>query len=60
MRTHAGRNRQVSVAKAGLVASLPARTAIIAAANPLGGQYDRGKTLQVGGLAWQRSHHLRA
>lgn len=37
----------VSVAKAGLVASLPARTAIIAAANPVGGHFDRGKTVQV-------------
>jgi hypothetical protein len=36
------------VAKAGLVASLPARTSIIAAANPVGGHFDRGKTVQVG------------
>lgn len=36
------------MAKAGLVASLPARTSIIAAANPVGGHFDRGKTVQVG------------
>jgi hypothetical protein len=39
--------QEVSVAKAGLVASLPARTSIIAAANPVGGHFDRGKTVQV-------------
>lgn len=33
------------MAKAGLVASLPARTTVLAAANPLGGHYNRGKTL---------------
>lgn len=38
--------QEVSVAKAGLVASLPARAAVIAAANPVGGRYDRGKTTQ--------------
>lgn len=37
--------QEVNVAKAGLVASLPARTSLLAAANPAGGQYNRAKTL---------------
>ncbi|KAL3150551.1 DNA replication licensing factor mcm8 [Trebouxia sp. C0010 RCD-2024] len=37
--------QEVNVAKAGLVASLPARTSLLAAANPGGGQYNRAKTL---------------
>lgn len=37
--------QEVSIAKAGVVASLPARTSLLAAANPAGGSYDRAKTL---------------
>ena len=37
--------QEVSVAKAGLVASLPARTSVLAAANPVGGHYNRAKTV---------------
>lgn len=35
----------VSLAKAGIVSSLPARTSVVAAANPIGGHYNRGKTV---------------
>uniref|UniRef100_A0A668AST1 DNA helicase MCM8 n=1 Tax=Myripristis murdjan TaxID=586833 RepID=A0A668AST1_9TELE len=37
--------QSVSLAKAGIVSSLPARTSVIAAANPTGGHYNRGKTV---------------
>lgn len=36
----------MSIAKAGLTASLPARTTVIAAANPIGGVYKASKTVQ--------------
>jgi DNA replicative helicase MCM subunit Mcm2 (Cdc46/Mcm family) len=37
---------QVCAAKAGLTARMPARTAVIAAANPIGGTYCRAKSLK--------------
>lgn len=37
--------QSVSMAKAGVVCTLPARTSVIAAANPIGGHYNRGKTV---------------
>lgn len=37
--------QMISVCKAGVVCSMPARTAILAAANPVGGHYNRAKTV---------------
>ncbi|XP_041645581.1 DNA helicase MCM8 [Cheilinus undulatus] len=37
--------QSVSLAKAGIVSSLPARASVVAAANPVGGHYNRGKTV---------------
>lgn len=37
--------QRVSIAKCGVVAALSARTSVLAAANPIGGQYDRSRSL---------------
>ena len=37
--------QMISVCKAGVVANMPARTAVLAAANPVGGHYNRAKTV---------------
>ncbi|KAJ8686215.1 hypothetical protein QAD02_022009 [Eretmocerus hayati] len=37
--------QRVSVAKSGVIWSLPSRTSILAAANPIGGRYDKSKAL---------------
>jgi DNA helicase MCM8 len=37
--------QSISIAKAGVLCNLPARTAVIAAANPVGGHYNKARTV---------------
>lgn len=37
--------QSVSIAKSGIICSLPARASILAAANPIGGRFNRTKTV---------------
>ncbi|XP_078483973.1 DNA helicase MCM8 [Ciona intestinalis] len=50
--------QNISIAKAGIVCSMPARCSIIAAANPVGGHYNKSKTvsenLKMGGALLSR------
>lgn len=37
--------QSISISKAGVVCSLPAKATVLAAANPAGGHYNKGKTI---------------
>ena len=37
--------QRISIAKSGMITSLPARTSVYAAANPVGGHYNRNKSV---------------
>lgn len=48
----------ISITKAGVKATLNARTSILAAANPIGGRYDRTKSLRVSARAWFKRRYM--
>ena len=39
--------QRISIAKSGMITSLPARTSVYAAANPVGGHYNRNKSVRI-------------
>jgi DNA replication licensing factor MCM6 len=48
----------ISIAKAGIQATLNARTSILAAANPVGGRYNKKMTLKVSSWRFDRVHYI--
>ena len=44
--------QSISIAKSGIVCTLPARTAVMAAANPIGGHYNKSKTVAENLKLW--------
>ena len=51
--------QSISVSKAGIVTSLQARCAVIAAANPIGGRYDPSLTFADNVSIFSCVHHTR-
>lgn len=50
--------QQISVAKSGVVTSLKSRATILAAANPVGGHYNRNKSVTIDAIGIQSSHAI--